>query len=231
MGFKRFKNRVDAGEQLAARLQKRAWAAPVVVLALPRGGVPVAAEVASTLHTPLDILVVRKVGAPGHEELACGAVAPDGVLVWNEDVLRALDLSRKDLARTVEREQLEVARREAAIRTPLTPPMPLNGASVILVDDGLATGATMRAAIQAVQQHHPRELVVALPVGPGETCEEIQSEGQCSVECLHTIEADSFGSVGAWYDEFSQVETEECRELLHENRAHRVPEGHPEHYH
>jgi putative phosphoribosyl transferase len=231
VGFKRFKNRVDAGEQLAARLQKRAWAAPVVVLALPRGGVPVAAEVASTLHTPLDILVVRKVGAPGHEELACGAVAPDGVLVWNEDVLRALDLSHKDLARTVEREQLEVARREAAIRTPLTPPMPLNGASVILVDDGLATGATMRAAIQAVQQHHPRELVVALPVGPGETCEEIQSEGQCSVECLHTIEADSFGSVGEWYDEFSQVETEECRELLHENRAHRVPEGHPEHYH
>jgi putative phosphoribosyl transferase len=210
---------------LAARLQKRAWAARVVVVALPRGGVPVAAEVASALHAPLDILVVRKVGAPGHEELACGAVAPDGILVWNEDVLRALGLSHRELARTVEREQLEVARRESAIRTPLTPPIPLHDTSVILVDDGIATGATMRAAIQAVQQHHPRELVVALPVGPSDTCEELQSGGQCTIECLHLVDPGLFGSVGEWYDEFSQVETEECRELLIENRVRRVPAG------
>ncbi len=218
MAWGRFSNRLQAGEQLAARLQHRRWAGPVVVVALPRGGVPVAAEVATALHAPLDILVVRKIGAPAHEELACGAVAAGGVLVWNENVLRALGLSHQDLARTVEREQTEVARREAAIRTPRTPPLSLRDASVVLVDDGVATGATMRAAIQAIQHIGPRELVIALPVGPADTCEELAAHPGCVVECLKTIEAGSFGSVGEWYDEFSQVETEDCRELLEASR-------------
>jgi putative phosphoribosyl transferase len=172
------------------------------------------------------------VGAPGHAELACGAVAPDGIQVWNEDVVRALGLSHKELDYLVEREQLEVARRESAIRTPLTPAIPLNNASVVLVDDGVATGATMRAAMLAVLRHHPAELVVALPVGPSDTCEELQSAGQCSLECLNVIDSSAFASVGEWYDEFSQVETEECRELLIANREQQqTNRAHPGQYH
>lgn len=215
---KRFLDRIQAGDLLGAKLRERTWLSSVVVLALPRGGVPVGARVAEILGAPLDILVVRKIGAPAHEELACGAIAPNGVVVWNESVLRILGLTPADMSPTVRGEELELSRRESAIRSPSAPALPLQGKSVILVDDGIATGATMRAAIHAVKRASPREIIVALPVGPAHSCHEIARDEKCVVECLREIPSGAFGSVGEWYEEFSQVETEECRDLLEENR-------------
>jgi len=214
----RFRDRIQAGDLLGAKLKNRTWQAPVVVLALPRGGLPVGARVAEALGAPLDVLVVRKIGAPAHEELACGAIAPSGVVVWNEGVLRTLGLTPADLSPTIHREELELLRRESAIRSTAAPPLPLKDLSVIVVDDGIATGATMRAAIRAVKRASPRELIVALPVGPMDSCHEIAQEERCVVVCLREIPSSTFGSVGEWYEEFSQVETEECRDLLAENR-------------
>jgi len=146
-----FKDRREAGDKLGESLHTLQLTAPVVVLGLPRGGVPVAAEVADRLGAPLDILTVRKIGAPGHEELACGAVASGGVIVWNDRVLRNLGLTPGDLEQTVYDEQAEIGKRERSIRTHSTPILPLKGHSVIIIDDGVATGATMRAAIRAVK--------------------------------------------------------------------------------
>jgi len=213
-----FSNRSQAGQMLGAALLSEKRRGSVVVLGLPRGGVPVAAHVASALRAPLDIVLVRKIGAPGHEELACGAIAPGGVVVWNERVLRSLGVTPNDLATTIHAEEREMKRREAAIRSALTPPIALKGKSVVVVDDGIATGATMRAAIRWVKRSNPLEVIVALPVAPADTCREIEDEEGCSVVCLRKIDSEYFGSVGQWYDDFSQVETEECRDLLERNR-------------
>lgn len=203
---------------LGARLAQQTLKGAPVVLGLPRGGVPVAACVATALRAPLDIILVRKIGAPGHEELACGAIAPHGVVVWNQRVLRSLGLTPGDLAETIAKEEVEMRRREAAIRGPSTPLLALKEKSVIIVDDGIATGATMRAAIRAVKQASPLEVIVALPVGPADTCQSLQTDEGCRVVCLNIIEDEDFGSVGQWYDDFSQVETEECRDVLEQNR-------------
>lgn len=213
-----FANRTQAGEMLGARLAQQTLKGAPVVLGLPRGGVPVAACVATALRAPLDIILVRKIGAPGHEELACGAIAPHGVVVWNQRVLRSLGLTPGDLAETIAKEEVEMRRREAAIRGPSTPLLALKEKSVIIVDDGIATGATMRAAIRAVKQASPLEVIVALPVGPADTCQSLQTDEGCRVVCLNIIEDEDFGSVGQWYDDFSQVETEECRDVLEQNR-------------
>jgi putative phosphoribosyl transferase len=213
-----FTDRTQAGSELGKRLQACGAKDPLVVLGLPRGGVPVAACVAKELGAQLDILTVRKVGAPEHEELACGAVASGGIRVWNEGILRALGLTHEQLAKVVRAEEAEIQKRERLIRTAKTPVLELAGCDVIIVDDGVATGATMRAAIRAVRSQEPRRLIVALPVGPADTCRELEQENGVEVVCLHTIPAGEFGSVGQWYTDFSQVETDECRDILVQSR-------------
>jgi putative phosphoribosyl transferase len=214
-----FKDRREAGCRLGESLNALQMTSPVVVLGLPRGGVPVAAEVADRLAAPLDILTVRKIGAPGHEELACGAVAPGGVIVWNDRVLQDLGLTPGDLEQTVYNEQAEIGKRERSIRTQSTPILSLKGHSVVIIDDGVATGATMRAAIRAVKSQKPLQVIVGLPVGPVDTCSELEHQEVVKVVCVQPIPSGEFGSVGQWYDDFSQGETEECRDILVRSRG------------
>ena len=231
MSLRRFLDRTQAGQALAQELRRRTWSSPVVVVALPRGGVPVGAEIARELHAPLDIAMVRKIGAPGHEELACGAIAASDVVIWNEDIVRTLGVAQDVLSASVAREREEMSRRERAIRSFLTPALPLRGLSVVLVDDGVATGATMKAAVKAVHLQHPKEIVIALPVAPLDTYDELRRELCSDVMCLSVVSPGRFGSVGSWYDDFSQVETEACRDLLEANRKEHAdsaaPETHP----
>jgi predicted phosphoribosyltransferase len=218
-----FRDRNQAGELLGNAVKSSARG-DVVVIGLPRGGVPVAAKVAAACNAPLDVYLVRKIGSPGQKELASGAIASGGVVVWNRRVLQALGLTPGDLRETVEIEEAEIRRREQVIRSALTPAIVLTGKTVVLVDDGVATGATMRAAIRAIKQSSPKEIIVALPVAPEDTCSEFEHGEKVKVVCLKRVASESFGSVGQWYDDFSQVETEECRTILERNRA-ALPEG------
>jgi putative phosphoribosyl transferase len=207
----RFRDRQHAGRELARALAPRYGGRDdVVVLALPRGGVPVAYEVATALGAPLDVFVVRKVGVPGHEELAMGAIASGGVLVLDEGVLRALGISRDELQRAVATERRELQRREAAYRGSREPPE-LAGKTIILVDDGLATGATMKAAAEAVRKYDPAAIVVAVPVASAQTCDEFRHEID-DIVCLVTPEP--FHAVGLWYEDFSPTSDEEVQDLL-----------------
>jgi predicted phosphoribosyltransferase len=181
-----------------------------VVLGLPRGGVPVAAQVADALGAPLDVFVVRKLGVPGHEELAMGAIASGGIVVVNEEVVSSLGVDRLTLDAVIERERREVARREAAYRGDRPAPS-LAGRTVVLVDDGLATGATMRAAVEAVRQAGPRLVVAAVPVGAPATCMDLSNVAD-RVVCLVTPEP--FIAVGAYYADFSQTSDQEVRAAL-----------------
>jgi putative phosphoribosyl transferase len=206
-----FRDRNDAGAALGqALLHRRDWADPVV-LALPRGGVPVAAQVARVLDAPLDILVVRKIGHPRHEEFAIGAIASGGVTVMNQQADQFLgDADRADVDRIVQREQAELRRREHLYRGD-HPAVPLRDREVIVVDDGLATGASMRAAVQALRQLEPARITVAVPVGARESCDTLAGLAD-DVVCVRTPEP--FGAVGAWYDEFPQTSDDEVRALL-----------------
>ena len=206
-----FADRFAAGRALASRLQSFAGA-DVVVLALPRGGVPVGAEVARALRAPLDVFVVRKLGVPGHEELAMGAIASGQVRVLNADVVEWYGLSQETIDEAARRETAELERRERLYRdrSPLTP---VEGRIVILVDDGLATGSTMRAAIGAVRQLKPARIVVAVPVGARETCDSLRAVAD-DVVCVSM--PSSFHAVGQWYDDFSQTSDDEVRRLLHD---------------
>ncbi len=183
----------------------------MVVLALPRGGVPVAYEVAQALKAPLDIFVVRKLGVPGYEELAMGAIATGGVRVLNESVVRYLDISNHVIDVVATEEQRELARRERLYRGK-RPPLDVRGRTVIIVDDGLATGSTMRAAVQALRGQQPERIVVAVPVGARETCDSLQRE--VDTMCVCAIAPQLFDGVGRWYRDFSQTTDEEVRELL-----------------
>jgi len=207
---KRFRDRREAGRLLAAQLGAYAKRPDVLVLALPRGGVPVAAEVASALGAPLDVFVVRKLGVPGHEEYALGAIATGGVRVLNEEVVQALRIPDRVIDALAGREQEELARRERVYRGHRPPP-DVRGRTVILVDDGLATGATMHAAIRALRQQQPARIVVAVPTASPETCAELKTEVD-DVICATT--PDPFYAVGLWYEDFSQTTDEEVRELL-----------------
>jgi putative phosphoribosyl transferase len=209
-GRTRFRNRTEAGRILARSLEDYADRDDVIVLALPRGGVPVGYEVAKALGAPLDVFVVRKVGVPGHEELAMGAIASGGLLVLDERVVQALGISRQEVERTVAAELRELERRETAYRGDRDPPE-LEGKTVILVDDGLATGSTMRAAALAVRQLRPARIVVAVPVASPETCDEFREEVD---EVVCGLTPRPFRSVGQWYDDFSQTTDDEVRELL-----------------
>jgi predicted phosphoribosyltransferase len=226
----RFQDRFDAGQFLASKLQHHANDPDLVVLALPRGGVPVAYEIAHSLGAPLDVFVVRKLGAPGYEELAMGAIATGGVRVFNEEVIQHLGVSQNWIEATIREQEEELRRRENAYRGD-RPPVPIEDHNCILVDDGLATGASMRAAVKALRQRQPASIIVAVPIGSRDTCDQIRPEVN-EVVCGRTPEP--FHAVGAWYQDFTQTTDDEVRELLnraaHERRVRRVREQHdPEH--
>jgi predicted phosphoribosyltransferase len=209
-----FDDRSEAGRLLARKLAGYADRPDVLVLALPRGGVPVAAEVARYLGAPFDVFLVRKLGLPGQEELAMGAIASGDTCVLNDRVLEMLEVSPETLATVVAQERRELERRERAYRGD-RPPVDVRDRIVILVDDGLATGSSMRAAIAALRRCHPARIVVAVPVGAAETCAGLQSFAD-DVVCLRSPEP--FHAVGLWYRDFRQTSDEKVRDLLHESR-------------
>jgi predicted phosphoribosyltransferase len=205
-----FRDRHDAGVQLAARLVQYAGDPNVLVLGLPRGGVPVAYEVARALHAQLDVFVVRKLGVPGHRELAMGAIASGGVRVLNAEVLKSLQISDAIIATAARQEQQELERQQRAYRDDI--PFPdLAGRTVIIVDDGLATGSTMRAAVRALRHAGPARIVVAVPVGAIETCQSLRLEAD---EVVCAAAPEDFQAVSLWYDEFTQTTDQEVRGLL-----------------
>ncbi|MGI0487811.1 phosphoribosyltransferase [Pantanalinema rosaneae CENA516] len=206
----RFQHRTAAGQLLATQLSTYANRDEVMVLALPRGGVPIGFEVAQALHVPLDVLIVRKLGVPGHEELAMGAIAPGGVQILNHQIIQSCQVEDTAIATVIAQEQQELTRREQLYRGD-RPATNLRDRTVILVDDGLATGATMRVAVQAVRQEHPAQVVVAVPVAAPETSEMLAAEVDRLI-CMETPRR--FSSVGSWYEDFSQTTDEEVRLLL-----------------
>jgi putative phosphoribosyl transferase len=218
----RFQDRFDAGKFLAAKLKSRAGDPSLVVLALPRGGVPVGYEIARELNLPLDVFVVRKLGVPGYEELAMGAIASPGVRVLNEELIQRLNIPPHVIEATAREEEQELQRREQAYRGGREP-VPIERRTVILVDDGLATGASMRAAVRALRQRAPSSIIVAVPIGSRDTCDQLRSEAD-DLFCGDT--PDPFYAVGTWYSNFIQVTDEEVRQLLdraaHERRVRRV---------
>lgn len=210
-----FKDRAEAGKLLAERLSEYAGKPNTFVLALPRGGLPVGFEIAESLRVPLDVFLVRKLGVPGHEELAMGAIATGGVRVLNREVVDALNIPPDVIDRVAEAEQHELERREREYRDDW--PFPdVRGKTVILVDDGLATGSTMRAAVEALGQLSPGKVIIAVPTAPPETCEEF-AQIVDQVICLITPEP--FYGVGLWYREFPQMTDDQVRELLRQAAA------------
>jgi putative phosphoribosyl transferase len=205
-----FPDRAEAGRFLATKLSKYSGRDDVIVLGLPRGGVPVAYEVARALRVPLDVFIVRKLGVPGFEELAVGAIASGGVRVLNEDVARALPNADEIIEAVTKQETAEVERREQKYRDGRPAPE-IQGKTAILIDDGLATGATMRAAVKALRQRGAAKIVVAVPVGPLDTCKEFEEEAD-EVVCASAPEF--FQAVGQYYEDFSQTSDDEVRELL-----------------
>jgi putative phosphoribosyl transferase len=210
MSSRLYRNRTEAGEVLARELCDYANRPDVLVLALPRGGVPVAYEVARTLHAPLDVFLVRKLGVPGHEELAMGAVATGGVRVLNEQVVHHFRIPASVIDSVAAWEMEELERRERLYRGERPPPT-VRGKTVILVDDGLATGSTMLAAAKAVRQQEPARIVVAAPIAAPETCDFLRAEVD---EVVCPVTPEPFHAVGLWYEDFSQTTDEEVRELL-----------------
>jgi putative phosphoribosyl transferase len=205
-----FRDRIDAGQQLAIKLQDFANRANVKVIGLPRGGVPVAYEVAQALHLPLDICLVRKLGVPGHPEFAMGAIAQQGVRLLDAHVIRCLNISDRAVEQVIATEEQEL-RRRAQIYRGDRPCLPIQGCTVIVVDDGLATGATMRAACLSLQVQQPKELVIAVPVAPASVCQTLQSEGY-QVVCL--AQPDPFHAAGLWYENFAQMSDQQVCNFL-----------------
>lgn len=221
-----FLNRVEAGRLLGKALMPYATRPNLLVLGLPRGGVPVAFEVARALKAPLDVFVVRKLGTPGQRELAMGAIASGDVCVINEDVVQSIGISREVIDAVAAEEGQELKRRELAYRGSYSEPA-VRGKTVILIDDGVATGATMRAAIRAIYAQHPAELIVGVPTAAGSTYRELGSEVD---EFVALLKPEPFYGVGAWYQDFNQTSDDEVTELLRRAReewgqAESVPEG------
>ncbi|MFN2526518.1 MAG: phosphoribosyltransferase [Actinomycetota bacterium] len=216
-----FKDRADAGRVLASRLEDYRGDPQAIVLALPRGGVPVGYEVARALDLPLDVFLVRKLGTPGREELAMGAIASGGVRVLNEEVVTVWGIPEDVIEAATKRETAELERRNHLYREGYEE-VALEGKSVILVDDGLATGSTMRAAVEAVREHRPNKIVVAVPTAAANTCEEL-ARSVDEVICVMTPEP--FQAVGLWYEDFAQTGDGEIRDLLARARSERGAEG------
>ena len=214
-----FSNRKNAGQALAERLADYADDPNLLVLALPRGGVPVAYEVAGRLQAPLDVFLVRKLGLPGQEELAMGALASGGVRVLNEEVVRILQVPEEVIDEVAAREQRELERRERLYRGDRPPP-DVRGRTVILIDDGLATGSSMRAAVAALKHMKPRRIVVAVPVASRETCKEF---GELVDDVVCVEQPEPFVAVGRWYEDFSQTTDEEVHNLLERAGTEQVP--------
>lgn len=220
MTEKRFRDRREAGRRLAAKLRGYAGKPEVLVLGLPRGGVPVAFEVAKALNAKMDVFLVRKLGVPGQEELALGAIATGGIRVLNRQVIDMLRVPDHRIEAVAEKEQEELDRRENAYREGRPPPE-IRGRTVILVDDGLATGSTMRAAAEALRQRKPGRLIVAVSVAAREICDELRDHVD---EIVCAITPDPFYAVGLWYENFTQTTDEEVRELLRQSeQAHGSP--------
>jgi putative phosphoribosyl transferase len=217
----RFQNRTEAGQLLAAKLTAYANRPDVLVLALPRGGVPVGFEVAKALNVPLDICLVRKLGVPGHKELAMGAIASDGVRVLNYELVSWLNIPSKTIDEVAARELRELQRRERVYRGDRSPPN-VRHQTIILVDDGLATGATMRAAIAVLRQQHPAQIIIAVPVAPQKICDELRPEVN---KLVSLVIPDPFYAIGLWYENFAQTTDEEVHELLakHTGVSHQKP--------
>jgi putative phosphoribosyl transferase len=220
-----FADRTEAGRLLAEKLGEYADRDDVIILGLPRGGVPVAYEVAKRLRAPLDVFVVRKLGVPGFEELAAGAIASGGVRVLNEDVVRAIPHAEEAIEAVTAKETAELERREQLYRAGRPAPE-LRDRVVILIDDGLATGATMRAAVKALRQSGAAKIIVAVPVGPPDTCREIEEQADETI-CLSTPAF--FQAVGQYYEDFSQTSDEDVRELLSQAAQKRPTPGGQEH--
>ena len=214
-----FRDRTEAGRLLAGKLKPYANRPDVVVLALPRGGVPVGFEIAKALHAALDVMVVRKLGVPGQEELALGAITSGGVRVLNRSIVDALGIPESVIESVAAREQQELERRERLYRGSRAAPE-IRDRIIILVDDGIATGATMRAALAALRKQHPSRLIVAVPVAPRSTVRGLRAEGE-EVVCVRALEP--FGAIGAWYENFTQVSNEEVCELLEQAAGDRSP--------
>lgn len=206
----RFRNRSEAGQLLARALHHYKNRPDVLVLALPRGGVPVGYEVAAFLNAPLDVFIVRKLGAPGHEELAMGAIASGGIRALNHSVIHQLKIPQSAIDAVASREGEELRRRELLYRGDKPSPN-VSGKTIILVDDGLATGSTMKAAVEALRGKHPAKIVVAVPTAPADTCNELQHQAD-EVVCASTPEP--FYAVGQWYENFEQTTDAEVTELI-----------------
>ena len=210
-----FNDRFDAGRRLASMIADKGISDNVLVLGLPRGGVPVAYEVARKLKAPLDIWLVRKLGVPGHEELAMGALASGGTRVVNEDIVRSMEVAKEDFDKVIARETSEIERREKTYRG--DKPMPeIKGRTVIVVDDGLATGASMKAALRSLSVHNPARIIAAVPVGAPDTCR-LLSRDASEVICMR--QPRFMDAVGRWYLNFEQTTDEEVRELLERAEA------------
>ncbi|MFM5983148.1 MAG: phosphoribosyltransferase [Sphaerospermopsis kisseleviana] len=206
----RFRNRKEAGKMLAQNLTAYANEENLLVLALPRGGVPVAFEVAKALNAPLDVCIVRKLGVPGHKELAMGAIASGGIGVLNSDVINTLGIDKEAIQAVAAEELQELQRRDRTYRGDALP-LNVENKTVILIDDGIATGSTMRAAIGILQQQQPQKIVVAIPVAPASTYKELQSEVD-EIVCLQIPEI--LSAIGLWYEDFAQTTDEEVKEIL-----------------
>jgi putative phosphoribosyl transferase len=218
-----FADRAEAGCILAKKLTAYAGRSDVIVLGLPRGGVPVAYEVARVLGVPLDVFLVRKLGAPGQEELAMGAIASGGVVVINDEVVDALKIPPETVQAKVGHERQELARREAIYRSG-RPALDVQGKTVILIDDGLATGSTMRAAVAALRRQEPARVIVAVPIGAASTRDELQAIAD---DCICAIAPEHFRAVGLWYDDFAQIDDIEVCDLLTRAEGSRGPlQGH-----
>lgn len=205
-----FRDRREAGRHLGRALAQSGFHGSPLILALPRGGVPVAAEVSRALEAPLDVLVVRKLGVPGHEEYAMGAIASGGIKILRKDLIASLELPRSTVEAVVAQEAAELARREILYRGGRMH-LPVAGRTVIVVDDGIATGSTMLAAVQLLRQQHARYIIVAVPVAPPDTVRSLQVEAD---EVLALFQPEPFGAVGYFYEDFSQTTDEEVREIL-----------------
>jgi putative phosphoribosyl transferase len=216
-----FRDRYDAGRVLATKLSAYAHRPDVLVLALPRGGVPVAFEVARALPAPMDVFLVRKLGVPGQEELAMGAIASGGGRVLNREVIEALGIPDRVIDAVAAHEEKELVRRERLYRDDRPPP-DVQGRTVILIDDGLATGATMRAAAATLRQEGPARIVVAVPLAAASVCEEFAQEVD---EIVCAVTPEPFYAVGLWYEDFSPTTDDEVRELLQRSAEIRPPEA------
>lgn len=210
-----FRDRSEAGRLLAEKLKRFRGREDVIVLALPRGGVPVGYEVAMLLGVPMEVFVVRKLGLPGHEELAMGAIASGNTIFLNDDLIRSLQVPSEMIENVVQMEKLELERREGKFRDP-NEPLHITDKHVILVDDGLATGATMHAAVNGVKTHHPAEVIVAVPVSARETFNKFKPDVD---DIVSVMIPEDFSAVGQWYKDFTQTTDEEVAELLDRARS------------